>query len=72
MKGKQLLLFLLACYLGIHNGHLALFDEGSDDPLLILPHRAEMYSQADQQKLARGIYYESPQELTRILEDFLS
>ena len=72
MKGKQLLLFLLACYLGIHNGHLALFDESSEDPLLIFPHKAEMYSDADQKKLAQGIFYDSPEELTRILEDFLS
>ena len=72
MNRNQLLLFLLACYLGIHNGHLALFDEQSTAPLLILPHTVQMFSAEDQQKLAQGIEFDSPQELSRILEDFLS
>lgn len=72
MKGNKLLLFLLACYLGLHNEHLALFAEDSSDPLLILPYRAEMYSEEDQKKLAQGIPYSSGQELAQILEDFLS
>ncbi|MBE6982288.1 MAG: hypothetical protein E7437_08210 [Ruminococcaceae bacterium] len=72
MKSKKLLFFLLACYLGLHNGHLALFAEDASEPLLILPHKAEMYSQEDQKKLAQGIPYDSEEELAQILEDFLS
>ena len=63
-------LLLLLGYLGLHKGYLALFEEGK--PVMILPYKALMYSQEDQQALQKGIPYESEEELTRLLEDFLS
>lgn len=65
-------LILLMGYLGLHNGYLALFEDGSSEPSLILPYKAELYPQADQEALKQGIPYETQEELTRLLEDFLS
>ena len=73
LKKRIISLFLSAvCYLGIHNGYLALFDEGQPQPLMVLPYRAEIYPQEDQKALQQGIRYESQQELSQLLEDFLS
>lgn len=73
MKKKVLSLILCAvCYLGIHNGYLALFDSAVSGPLMVLPYHVQMYPQADQEALQNGIVYNSPQELSRLLEDFLS
>ena len=65
-------LLLLMGYLGLHNGYLALFENGSSEPSMILPYKAELYPKADRQALENGIPYENQQELTRLLEDFLS
>ncbi len=69
---KQILSLLLAAisYLGIHNGHLAIFEDGK--PLAVLPYRAEVYSQEDQDALRQGIPFENEKELCALLEDFLS
>lgn len=63
-------LLLVLGYLGLHKGYLALFEEGK--PVMILPYKAEMYSSEDQLTLKKGIPYETEEELTRLLEDFLS
>ena len=72
MKRTWLPLMLLAGYLGMFNGHLALFENNDPDPLLIFPHRIEAYSEKDQNALKAGIPYYNNIELTQILEDFLS
>lgn len=69
---KKALLLALICYLGVHNGHLALFDEKAPEPLLVFPYRIEAFSQKDQAALKNGIPYLNNAELTHILEDFLS
>ena len=66
------LLLCAVCYLGIHNGYLALFDSSQAQPVMILPYKAQLYPEKDQDALRKGIIYESPEELTRLLEDFLS
>ena len=72
MKKKHLLLLALLCYLGLYNGHLALYQEKCSTPLLVLPQRQEVYSPQVQRALQKGIPYSSTEELARILEDFLS
>ena len=73
MKKRILSMILCAvCYLGVHNGYLALFDSAVSGPLMILPYPVKIYPPADQEALQKGIVYNSPQELTRLLEDFLS
>lgn len=58
--------------LGIHNGFIALWHNGSPEPVQVFPYRAEMLPKADQQALEQGIHFESSQELANILEDYLS
>lgn len=73
MKKRMLYLLLLAgFYLGLHNRYLALFEDGKAQPMLVLPYKADAYSQEDQAALAQGIPYENQEQLTRLLEDFLS
>ncbi len=61
---------LLGGFLGVQNGHLALFEDRR--PVEIFPYAAEHYSPTDQDALKQGIPYENPLEKQRILEDFLS
>ena len=71
MKHPVIHLFLaLVCYLGIYKGHLAIFQNGT--PKTILPYPAHIYSRQDQEKLEKGIPFSSQQELSSLLEDFLS
>ena len=71
---KRMTAFILSfvCYLGLHNGYLALFDENNPQPLLVLPYKEQTYSPSDRAALQRGIPYQTNEELTRLLEDFLS
>lgn len=66
------LLLILCCYLGLHGGHLALWDSTQAQPLQVFPYRAEAYPKADQEALRRGIPITSREELTRLLEDYFS
>ena len=73
MKTRILPIILsMICYLGIHNGYLALFDEDQIDPLLVMPYSSKLYPESDQIALRRGIPYTNDQELSRLLEDYLS
>lgn len=73
MKKRMLSFILVAIgYLGIHNGYLALYDTEQASPLIVLPYRSELYPEEDQNALQKGIPYHSQEELTRLLEDFLS
>jgi len=64
--------FMLALYLGIHNGHLALWDSTHSDPIRVFPYAAELFPDADRQALEEGIPILSRRELTKVLEDYLS
>jgi hypothetical protein len=64
--------FILTLYLGIHNGHLALWDDAHTDPIRVLPYAAELFPEADRQALEDGIPILSRRELTKVLEDYLS
>ena len=71
---KRIAAFILSLvgYLGLHNGYLALFEDGGVQPVLVLPYKAETYSSEDRASLQQGIAYNTQEELTRLLEDFLS
>lgn len=71
MKLRTVILLLAcACYLGIHNGYLTIFE--NNEPKNILPYRAELFPDLDLQALRKGIPFRSKEELTALLEDFLS
>ena len=72
MKHIQLtaLLLLLGFYLGLHNNHLTIFEDGR--PVVILPYSAELYPNEDQNRLRQGIPFETNEELSALLENFIS
>jgi len=62
---------LLGFLLGIHDGHIALWKDGQDEPT-VFPYRAQMLPEQDQERLKAGIRIESGTQLHQILEDYLS
>ena len=71
MKHIQLTaLLLLGFYLALHNGHLTIFEDSR--PVVILPYSAELYPNEDQNRLRQGIPFETNEELSALLEDFIS
>ncbi len=66
------LVWILCCYLGLHNGYLALWDSSESQPVQVFPYRAELYPDADQEALRHGIPVTSPKMLSRLLEDYFS
>ena len=63
---------LLCCYLGLYNGHIALWTSGSDMPDHIFPYSAQLLPWQDQLALRQRIACPSQEELNRLLEDYLS
>lgn len=66
------LILLLAGYLGVYEGYLALWKNGSSVPDQVFPRPASIYPEKDYQELKKGIPYLSQESLTRLMEDFLS
>ena len=61
---------LLMGFLGIYGEHLVLhFSDGTEYPL---PYQSALYTTADQELLHKGIPFSSQQELSLLLEDYLS
>ncbi len=65
-------LLVFSLYLGISGGRLALFRKGSSTPLQIYPYPISAYPHAEQQALLEGIPIENEEQLTSLLENFLS
>ena len=63
---------LLSFYLGIYNNHLAIFDSERKYPVITLPYRADLYPEEDQKRLRSGVEFNTGEELSRLLEDFIS
>lgn len=74
MKKKRYWYFTLVFgfLLGIHNGYIALWEDGKADPARVFPYRAETLPPADQQALKDGIHLDDESALIRLLEDYLS
>ena len=66
------LLIFASLILGICKGKLALIAESDGQPVEIYPLFAAMLPAADQKSLTEGIPVRSAEELSRLLEDFLS
>lgn len=66
------LLIFSGLILGICKGKLALIAESDGQPVEIYPLFAAMLPAADQKSLTEGIPVRSAEELSRLLEDFLS
>ena len=74
MKKKPVssLLLTLGFLLGIHNGYIALWNDGQTEPAEVFPYRAKMLPEADQRALEKGILIPDEKSLSSILEDYLS
>ena len=66
------LTLIMSLYLGLNDGYLALWKEGSSEPEIIYPYHISLYPQIDQQRLKKGIPIRSTEELSKHMEDFLS
>ena len=69
-KASVVLLFLI--YLGVWGGRLALRSDASAAPLKVFPYAVDLYPEADQQALRRGIPITSLREGYRLMEDYFS
>ena len=73
MRKKAILLpVLLGFILGCHQGYIALWTDGAVQPETVYPYPVSCFPPEDQEALRNGIRAETAQELTRLLEDYLS
>ena len=70
--GNILVALALSFLLGVQNGYIALWKDGSPDPVKVFAYRAEMLPEVDQKALEKGITIPSGSILARYLEDYLS
>lgn len=62
----------LTFLLGVHDGYIALWKEGSPKPAEVFPYKASLLPEADQKRLEKGIRIESKKDLLELMEDYLS
>ena len=75
MKTRHTLIYSILLFgftLGIHNGRLALWEDGYREPVTVFPLYAQHFPEKDRQLLQCGIHAETASEVTAILEDYLS
>ena len=72
MKKQFLSILVLLLLLGSHKGYVALFQDGSTEPMQIFPCPVTSLPLADQAALENGIPIRSERELNQRLEDYLS
>ena len=63
---------ILCCYLGVHQGHLALWKHPGLQPERVFPYSISLFPAKDQTALENGIPFSSASELSGLLEDYLS
>jgi len=69
---RLLLACIICCYLGLHHGKLAIWSTQTPAPLQVFPYSAELFPSQDYDALRRGIPFSTDEELSKLLEDFLS
>ena len=63
---------LFGFLLGISEGYITLWKDGTSSPAQIFPYRAKMLPESDRQALEDGIRIGTEIELQQLLEDYLS
>ena len=63
---------LMGLILGCHKGYVALWEEGAAEPRQIFPYKVTSLPLADQDALEKGIHVKTVEELSQLLEDYLS
>ena len=73
MVQKQFLSLIFAAgfLLGVYEGKIALWKDGSNSPT-VFPYRASLLPRDDRKKLEQGIRIENEDQLIQLLEDYLS
>ncbi len=66
-RKRQLAALILGMYLGLSGGYLTIYSPGNKQ---VLPYKASMYPHLDQKALEEGIPFSTPQELSKLLEDY--
>ena len=72
LKTHTAMILLAGFLLGLHDGRLTLWRDGTAHPEQIYDIRADTLPPADRLALSRGIRVESREELWEILENYLS
>ena len=72
MLRKILPMMALLLYLGVHDGHLALFRQGHNVPVQVYATAVSSYPLKDQQALTAGIPIKNNKHLAQLLEAYLS
>lgn len=70
-KKHAALVLLLGFLLGIHEGKLALWRDGTEKPEQVYDIRADSLPPADRLVLDRGMQLESREEVWQVLENYL-
>lgn len=65
-------ILLIGFLLGIHEGKIALWENGSKEPVKVFPYYASMLPEPDQKALEKGIVVPDSHRLNKLLEDYLS
>ena len=66
------LALMLSFILGIHEGKIALWKEGTADPVRVFPYRAAMLPADAREALKKGIPIDSIEQLEDLAENYLS
>ena len=74
MRLPPILLILAFCisYLGLYRGNLAIFSGDDQKPAQVFPYSQELFPETDREALRKGIPFSSQEELSRLMEDYLS
>lgn len=63
---------VLGFLLGIHNGKVAIWQDGTAEPVKVFPYSANMLPEKDRALLEEGIHFNTKEELVKRIEDYLS
>ena len=70
--GIRLTALLLAGYIGLYGGKIAIFQDGKTEPEQVFPYSVESLPPQAQKALEKGIPFEDLKKLSGLLETYLS
>ena len=59
---------LLGFLLGIHNGRIALWEDGKQTPVKVFPYSAAMLPEKDRQALEKGIHFDDALQMLQLVQ----
>ena len=63
---------VLGFLLGIHNGRVAVWQDGKKDPIKVFPYSASLLPKQDRELLEKGLHFDTKEQLIKRIEDYLS